>query len=92
MVLLGQEMPPEEVRVVLTTTDPEVVRRHLELHMERLEEWLITQRRSLAAVERILSEAAGRDRVTTRPVTHRTVRFGLSVSSVRRGSNRGEVE
>jgi hypothetical protein len=43
MVLRDQEMPPDELRVVLTTADPEVARRHLELHMERLEEWLVTR-------------------------------------------------
>jgi hypothetical protein len=66
MVLRDQEMPPEEVRVVVTTADPEVVRRYLELHMERLEEWLIAQRRSVATVERILAGAAERDRVARR--------------------------
>jgi hypothetical protein len=60
MVLRDQEMPPGELRVVLTTADRELVRRHVELHLERLEEWLITQRRSLAAAERILTDAAGR--------------------------------
>ena len=58
MVLRDQEMPPDELRVVLATADVELVRRHLELHLERFEEWLITQRRSVAAAERILIEAA----------------------------------
>ena len=58
MVLRDQEMPPDELRVVLATADRELVRRHLELHLERFEEWLITQRRSVAAAERILIEAA----------------------------------
>jgi hypothetical protein len=60
MVLRDQEMPPDELRVVLATADREIVRRHLELHQERIEEWLITQRRSVAAAERILIEAASR--------------------------------
>jgi len=60
MVLRDQEMPPGELRVVLTTADRELVRRHVELHLERLEEWLITQRRSVAAAERILTQAARR--------------------------------
>ena len=60
MVLRDQEMPPDELRVVLATADRELVRRHLELHLERFEEWLITQRRSVAAAERILIEAASR--------------------------------
>jgi hypothetical protein len=60
MVLRDQEMPPDELRVVLATADRELVRRHLELHLELFEEWLITQRRSAAAAERILIEAARR--------------------------------
>ena len=60
MVLRDQEMPPDELRVILTTADAELVRRHLELHLERFEERLTTQRRSVAAAERILIEAAGR--------------------------------
>ena len=60
MVLRDQEMPPDELRVVLATADVELVRRHLELHLERFEEWLITQRRSVVAAERILIEAAAR--------------------------------
>ena len=60
MVLRDQEMPPDELRVVLATADRELVRRHLELHLERFEEWLISQRRSVAAAERILIEAAAR--------------------------------
>ena len=59
-VLRDQEMPPDELRVVLATADVELVRRHLELHLERFEEWLISQRRGVAAVERILIEAAAR--------------------------------
>jgi len=59
-VLRDQGMPPGELCVVLTTADRELVRRYVELHLERLEEWLITQRRSVAAAERILTEAAGR--------------------------------
>jgi hypothetical protein len=92
MVLRDQEMPPDELRVVLTTADPEVARRHLELHMERLEEWLVTQGRRVPTVERILAEAAGRDRIATRPITHRTVRPGLSAFSAQRGSDQGEAK
>ena len=66
MVLRDQEMPPDELRVVLTTADRDLVRRHLELHLERLEELLITQRRSVAAVERILAEAPQRPRAAMR--------------------------
>jgi hypothetical protein len=55
-------MPPNELRVVLTTADRELVRHHLELHLERLEEWLSNQRRRVAAVERIVAEAIERPR------------------------------
>jgi hypothetical protein len=60
IVLRDQEMPPDELRIVLATADRELVRRHLELHLERIEEGLITQRRCVAAAERILIEAAKR--------------------------------
>jgi len=59
MVLRDQGMLPDELRIVTTTADPELVRRHVELHLERLEEWLIKQRRSVAAADRILTQAAG---------------------------------
>jgi hypothetical protein len=39
-VLRDQGMPPDELRDVSTTADRELVRRHLELHLERLEERL----------------------------------------------------
>ena len=48
-------MPADEIRTLVTTADPELVRRHLELHLERLEERLGAQRRTLASVERLLS-------------------------------------
>jgi hypothetical protein len=64
-VLRDQEMHPDELRVLLTTADRELVHRHVELHLERLEEWLIMQRRSVAAAEGILTEAAGRRRGLT---------------------------
>lgn len=50
------EMPPEEIRAVLTADDPEIVRRFLELHRERLEEQIEEQRRTLAWLERSLTE------------------------------------
>jgi hypothetical protein len=48
-------MPADEIRTIVTTADPELVRRYLELHRERLEEGLAAQRRTLASVERLLS-------------------------------------
>ena len=48
-------MPQEEIRAVLAANDPEIVRRHIELHREWLEERLAEQRRTLARVERLLA-------------------------------------
>src|SRR5262245_9402199 len=56
-VLREQEMPRDELRVVLTSADGELVRRHLDLHLERLDEWLALQKRRVVAVGRILAEA-----------------------------------
>jgi CRP-like cAMP-binding protein len=50
------EMPPEEVRAVLTADDPEIVHRFLELHRERLEEEVAERGRTLATLERYLTE------------------------------------
>jgi hypothetical protein len=55
--LLDHEMPADEIGAVLAADDPEVVRRYLELHRERLEERLAEQRRGLATVERVLAAA-----------------------------------
>jgi Holliday junction resolvasome RuvABC endonuclease subunit len=60
MVLRDQGMSWDEIRVVSTTADRELIRRHLELHVERLEEWLRDQRRNIAAIERVLAEATQR--------------------------------
>src|SRR5262245_32393573 len=59
-VLREQEMPRDELRVVLTSSDGELVRRHLELHLERLDEWLVLQRRRVVTVGQILAEARDR--------------------------------
>src|SRR5262245_40461486 len=58
-VLLDHGMPPAEIREVLTTDDTRVVRRHMELHRERLVEELFDRHRTLASLERVLSNAAG---------------------------------
>jgi len=50
-------MPPEEIRAVLGAKDPETVRRHIELHVERLEERMVRQRAILDRVHRQLSES-----------------------------------
>lgn len=50
-ILRRQGMPSREIRAVLAANDPLVVRRLLELHRERLEEWLEVQQRLLANIE-----------------------------------------
>jgi hypothetical protein len=55
--LLNHEMPADEIGAVLAADDPEVVRRYLELHRERLEERLAEHRRGLASVEQVLAAA-----------------------------------
>jgi hypothetical protein len=42
----------------LASSDRHLVHRYLELHQERMEEWILAQRQALAKVERILAETA----------------------------------
>jgi hypothetical protein len=51
-------MPADEIRTIVTTADPELARRYVELHLERLGEWLDEQRRSLASVDVLLRRDA----------------------------------
>jgi hypothetical protein len=55
LVLRDQGMPADELRVVLTTEDAEIVRRHLALHVERMEERLVEQRRRATWAEQLLT-------------------------------------
>lgn len=57
-LLRGSGMPVDEIRAIVTTAEPELVHRYVELHLERLEEWLAAQRRTLASVEALLASAA----------------------------------
>ena len=50
-VLRRCQMPPDEIRWVLTSDDPAVVHMILELHRERLEEELAERRKALGALE-----------------------------------------
>ncbi len=65
--LRSLEMPREEIRAVTTSTDPELVRRYLELHRERLAERLATRLEALDAVGRDLVSAATRRRLVSWP-------------------------
>jgi hypothetical protein len=50
-------MPSDEIHAVLSATDPEVVRRYLELHRERLQERLAEHVETLLSIERRLDRA-----------------------------------
>lgn len=52
--LRDQGMPPGDIRAVLAADDPELVRQHLELHRERLEEWQAARLETLVRIERAL--------------------------------------
>jgi hypothetical protein len=58
-------MPRREIRAVLAANDPLVARRLLELHRERLEEWLEEQQRLLANIE---GDPRARTEVLTAPM------------------------
>src|SRR5262245_24569173 len=63
-ILKDQRMPADEIRSVLNATDPGIVHRYLELHRERLDEQIEVRRRSLASVERLLSDTTVNRRAT----------------------------
>lgn len=47
-------MPEDEIRSILAATDTRIVRRHLELHRERLTERAVEERRAVDRVEESL--------------------------------------
>lgn len=55
LLLRRQRMPLPEIRAILSANDPVAVRHHLELHRERLEEWLAGQRAAIASLETALA-------------------------------------
>jgi hypothetical protein len=55
-VLRDQGMPRDELGVVLSSDDAELVRRHLELHLERLEEAFAGQRGRATSALRLLTD------------------------------------
>jgi hypothetical protein len=71
--LRAHGMPQGEVHSLLATDDPRLIRRHLDLHRERLEERFADHREIVDSIEGLLLEAAGlgagigRDR-STRPL------------------------
>ena len=58
-VLEEQAMPREEVTAILSTTDRRMIHRYLALHVERLEESLADQRRTIERLEMLLTAEAG---------------------------------
>jgi hypothetical protein len=52
------QMPPDEIRWVLTANDSAVVHMILELHRERLEEELAERRKALGEIEAWLTKRA----------------------------------
>jgi hypothetical protein len=56
VLLSRQGMPPGDLSAVLERRDLRVIRRHLELHRERLREQAIDQRRAIDRAERLLVE------------------------------------
>ena len=55
-VLRRCQMPPDEIRWILTADDPAVVHMILELHIERLEEELTERREALGQLDACLRE------------------------------------
>jgi hypothetical protein len=50
-------MPLEEIRAILATDDPDLIRRYLDLHRERLEEHLAADVGMLQRIERSMTAA-----------------------------------
>ena len=67
-VLRTQRMPAAEIGAVLEAQDAEEIRRRLGLHGERLREHLVEDLRTLARVERLLTEALGPEAAAERPL------------------------
>ena len=67
-------MPPEEIDAILGADDPEVIRRYLELHRERLEERLADQRRTIGRLIQVITSPRGYRR---RSATRRRGGMGL---------------
>jgi len=64
--LMEQGMPPKEIDAILGTDDPEVIRRYLELHEERLEERFADQRRTIVRLLQVVTPVRGDRRRSAR--------------------------
>lgn len=58
-ILRGLDMPIAQIREVLAAGDPDLVRKHLALHREHLEERLVEHQRRLAFLERVIDREDG---------------------------------
>jgi hypothetical protein len=58
-VLEEQAMPREEVTAILSTHDRRMIHQYLALHVERLEETLAAERRTIERIESLLTAEAG---------------------------------
>jgi hypothetical protein len=57
--LRDQGMSQEEIDAILSADDPDVIRRYLELHWERLEERFADQRRTIGHLVQVLTWGTG---------------------------------
>ena len=82
--LQAHEMPRSEIRAVLRSGDPTVVRRHLELHRERLREQLDDKLRTIDVLESILVRSGDDPHLLERdghmPHRRQTLRQGRHVA------------
>ena len=58
-ILRSVDMPLDEIRAILDTDDPDVARKHLVQHQERLADKLASQERMLAYLESLISREEG---------------------------------
>ena len=57
--LRDQQMPSAAIHTVIVTDEPEIIRRYMELHRERLQERLMDEQAIAGDIERLLIEAIG---------------------------------
>jgi len=58
-ILRSVDMPLDEIRMILSTDDPELTHKQLVVHRERLAERLVTQERMLAYLESLIQRKEG---------------------------------
>lgn len=88
-VLSDQGMPPEEIATMLDAEEPQAIHRFLELHRERLKEYLMGQRMIVELIEVLLTEATGRSEVLREGAATAVDRSDASTRAHERASLRG---